>query len=97
MEREDWINNIIETASKIEEVETSPFLYQKLVTRLNRTEKESTSGVKFNRGWAIAFIIIVILNISALTIYKVKADIQKESAALENLSGELIANTTYNY
>jgi hypothetical protein len=94
MEREDWINRIMKSASEIKEVEANPFLYQKIVTRLNRTEQDSTAGVKSNLGWATVFIIVVVLNISALTVYKVKSDNQKESAAIEKLSNEMIAYTT---
>jgi len=87
----------METASKIKEVETNPFLYQKIVTQLNRAGKDSITGVKFNLRWAVGFVVLVVLNLSVLIMYKVKSDNQVESAAIEKLSGEMFSCTIYNY
>jgi hypothetical protein len=97
MERENWINKILETTAKIKEVEVSPFLYQKIVTRLTRAEEESISLANFKLGWSIALVSVVILNISALTFYMVRSNHLKDYAAIEKLSGELSLNTTYLY
>ena len=97
MKKEDWIDSIMESAIEIKKVEENPFLYQKLVKRLNQPENDSNPIVKYKLGWAIAIVILVSLNIFAITIYKLKSDNQKKSAIIERLSGEMISNLTYNY
>ncbi len=96
MKKEDWINSVLESASKIEDVETNPFLYEKVLNRLN--EKHSKAKViRFSIGWAAAILLFVTLNLSTIIIYQSRNHEQNESAAIKELSNEMNSNTTYNY
>ena len=96
MKKEEWINSVLESASKINEVDTNPFLFEKVLNRLN--EKPSKVAVlKFNISWAAAIILFVALNLSTMIIYQTKNRKQNESAAIKELSIEINSNTAYNY
>jgi hypothetical protein len=97
MEKEDWINSILESVSGIKQVESNPYLYQKIVHRINQAVTDSTPRLKYKIGWALVFFIVIVGNVSAFAVYKSKIDKQKESAAIEALSSEMISNSTYNY
>jgi len=97
MEKKEWINSILETASEIKAVEPNPYLYHKIVNRLHQPEKLSSTILKYKLEWVIAFFLVIALNVSSLVVYKTKVKKGKEVSAIEALSGEISFNTTYNY
>ena len=52
MKKEEWINNILESASEIKEAEPNPYLYSKILNRLNHSGKETAYTLKHNLRWA---------------------------------------------
>ena len=96
MKKEDWINSILESASSKKDAEPNPYLYNKILDRLNASEKR-VPGLQYNLGWAAAISMVIVLNISALFIYKSKMSEEKKVTAMEALSKEMTMNTTYNY
>jgi len=76
-------------------VEPNSYLYNKVFRRLNQPSEIITKRYKLT--WVAAFILLISLNLSALAIYKSNTHKQKEKAAIEALSNEMISNNTYNY
>jgi hypothetical protein len=97
MKKEDWINNILESASEIKESEPNPYLYSKILNRINQTENKTRPGLKYKLRWVAAISLVIAINVSAFFIYKLKIHKQNEAIAIESLSNEMISNTTYNY
>ena len=97
MKKEEWINGILESASNIKEAEPNPFLYNKVLNRLNQSENYSAHTANYRLRWALAFSIVIVFNISAIILYKSKSYKQKEAATIEALTDELSSSTTYNY
>lgn len=96
MKKEDWINNVIESASQIKQVEANPFLFEKTLNQIN-VDKAKPSTIRFSIGWATAILLFIALNLSTILIYQSKTHKQNDSANIEALSNELNSNTTYNY
>lgn len=98
MKKEEWINGIMETVSEIKEAEPNPYLYSKIMNRLNsQSANNGELELKFNFAWVGAILIIIAINISAFVLYTSNSHKQKEVAVIEALSNEMISGTTYNY
>jgi hypothetical protein len=97
MKKEEWINEILESASEIHEAEVNPFLFQKITGRLNQPEKAFGSSLKLNLNWAAVISIVIAMNISAFIIYQSKIHKQTETSEFEAFANELNTLTTYNY
>jgi hypothetical protein len=97
MQKEEWINSILESASGIKEVEASPYLYSKIINKVSSAKGSSIPGPHYKLNWAIAISLLIVLNASAVVIYRSDVRRQKKAAALEELSKEMTSNTTYNY
>lgn len=97
MEKENWINSIIESASKIREAEPNPYLYSRIQSRLAAKESQPVFSPRFKLAWVTAIILVIAINISALAVYRSKQVKQKESYSMESLAGEFNTDTSYNY
>lgn len=97
MKKEEWVNEILESASAIKEVQENPFLYQKMLNRLNRRKEPGISISRFRLGWAVAIALIISVNAAAFFTYRHKVQKQNELVVLETLSSQMISNSTFNY
>jgi hypothetical protein len=97
MKKEEWINSILESASEIKEVEANPYLYSKVMNKVSTAKGSSILGRHYKLSWAIAISLVIVLNASAVIIYRSDVHRQKKTAAMEELSEEMTSNTTYNY
>jgi len=97
MDKEQWISSILDSAAEVNDVESNPYLYYKIDDRLNQQGKSSTPVLKYSIGWAFVFLLVIAFNVSSVVIFKTKEKNQKDTAALEALSGEMNNSTTYNY
>jgi hypothetical protein len=97
MKKEEWINNILESASEIKEVEADPYLYNKIMNKVGTAERSYVPGPRYKLSWAIAISLVIVFNASAVIIYQSKIHKQKNVTAIEALSKEMISGTTYNY
>jgi len=97
MNKEEWTDYIMESASEVKEVEPDPYLFQNVVSSIDRSEKSATANLQFRLGWAAVFALVITVNASALAIYKVKTIMQSKTEAIDALSDEINSNTTYNY
>jgi len=97
MEKEQWINSILETASEIKEMEANPYLFHKVLSRLHQPENPSATLWKNRLEWVIVFFLVIAINVSSLVVYKSKVKKEKEASAIEALSEEISFNTLYYY
>lgn len=96
MKKENWINSILESASAKNDAEPNPYLYNKILDRMNASEKVAP-GVRYTIGWMATVSLVIMINVSALYIYKSKMNEQNKVTAIEALSNEMVMNTTYNF
>lgn len=96
MKKENWINSILESASAKNDAEPNPYLYNKILDRMNSSEKVAP-GVRYTIGWMATVSLVIMINVSALYIYKSKMNEQNKVTAIEALSNEMVMNTTYNF
>lgn len=96
MEKEKWISSIMESASEIREAEPNPYLYNKIMSKMTQPSPALYS-IKYKLSWAFAIVLVLAMNISAYAIYKTKIGKQHESTAIESLTDEMTAGTSYNY
>jgi hypothetical protein len=98
MKKEEWINSLLETASEVKEVEPNPYLYHKILNKLEyQPTGEAVSTIKFKLVWVAAIFLIISINVSAVIIYKSKVISQNKDAAIESMANEMNACQTYNY
>ena len=97
MKKEEWINSILESASGIEDAEPSPFLFGKIMNKLEQQEPATANPVRYRLAFSAAVLLLLLINISALVIYKSQANNQDETVAISALSKEMNPTTTYNY
>ncbi|MES2132831.1 MAG: hypothetical protein V4506_10790 [Bacteroidota bacterium] len=96
MQKEDWINTILESSADIKPVEPNPYLYQKLMSRLGESSNIPVKG-SFVTGWTIAVIMTLVINITGVIAYTALSNQKNETAAVKAISNEIITSTTYNY
>ena len=97
MNKEERINHILESSAEIKPAEANPFLYQKIINRVQQPRVQTVSIAKFRLNWAAAIALIVAVNIAVLFVYHAKSGKQKEAYALQTLSNQLSSTTTYRY
>ena len=96
MQKEDWINTILESSADVKPVEPNAYLYQKLISRLNESNTIPVKG-SFVTKWTIAVVMILMINITGVVAYTALSNQKKETAAVKAISNEIITSTTYNY
>ena len=97
MEKEDWINEVMQSTKGIRPMEANPFLFEKIAFKIDMKASDVTQEKSFFKSWALAASLIVMINIiSFLYIQKDKPFQQKEMgyAALSKEMG-LIQTTNY--
>jgi len=97
MKKEDWINNILESASEIKQVDANPFMFNKICNQLDEEEDHSLPFARFKVGWAILVTLTIAINVSTLLFYNSKAQKLHKKSGIESLTDEINLSTTYNY
>lgn len=87
----------MESASGIQDADPNPFLFSKILNRLEKQEQIVANPVRYRFAFSAAILFILLINISAFVLYKSHASKQEDTLAITALSKEMNPSTTYNY
>ena len=97
MEKETWINEVMQSTKGMKPAEANPFLFEKIAFKIEMKESDIIQERSFFKSWALAATFVVMINIvSFLYTLKDKPSHQKE-AGYEALSKEMGLIQTNNY
>jgi len=97
MIKEEWINNIIGATSGIKEVEVNPFLFQKILNKINQPEIAPVLSFRYKMNWAFAISFVILLNFSSMLFYKSLVQKKNQDINIDALSKEINPTTNFNY
>ena len=97
MEKETWINEVMESTRGMNPVEANPFLFEKIQFRMEARSRETSLTKVFSKGWAIAAVLLLALNIVSFT-YMLKDSSQpQKQSGYQALAKEMGLSNMYNY
>jgi hypothetical protein len=97
MEKENWINEVMQSTKGMKPVEANPFLFEKISSRIELNKRDEVKAKSFLKGWALAASVIVAVNLISFTyMLKDKPSHQKE-IGYQALSKEMGLTQTSNY
>ena len=97
MEKENWINEVMQSTKGIKPVETNPFLFEKIAHKIELNRRDEVRVKSFSKGWALAASLVIVVNIISFTyMLKDKPSHQKE-IGYQALSKEMGLAQTSNY
>jgi len=92
MQKEEWINEIMQSAAQIKPAEPNPYLFNKIQLAIEQP-KEKVTLIK----WALAASLIVIINMGCIFYVSFNKKQQSNEDAITSLSTEMGFNSNYNY
>ena len=97
MEKENWINEVMQSTKGIKPVEANPFLFEKIAHKIELNKRDEVQAKSFLKGWALAASLVIAVNIISFTyMLKDKPSHQKE-IGYQALSKEMGLTQTSNY
>jgi len=92
MKEQDWIDEVLESTTGIKKAEASPFLFEKIA---NRIERSKETVIRPGLKWALAVSVIVLITVNLFSVIKIS---KVETGKAEMISGnEYDHSTNYNY
>jgi hypothetical protein len=93
--KEKWINEVENSLNRLGQAEVNPYLFSKIISRLN--EKTEVAPAKLIWGGAMAFLILLFINIIAIKVSS--GSTQKNNSDVQKLEKQfqLINDNTINY
>ena len=97
MEKENWINEVMQSTKGMKPMEANPFLFEKIAHKIESNKIDEAQAKSFSKGWALAASIVIVVNlISFLYVSKDKPRKQQE-IGYNALSKEMGLMQTNNY
>jgi hypothetical protein len=97
MEKENWINEVMQSTKGMKPMEANPFLFEKITHKIELNRRDEVQAKLFLKGWAVAASIVIVVNVISFThILKDKPSQQKE-IGYQALSKEMGLTQTSNY
>ena len=97
MEKENWINEVMQSTKGMKPLEANPFLFEKIAFKTEENKKSEAQERSFVKSWVVTASLIVLLNIISFThILKDKPSHEKEMG-YQALSKEMGLMQTNNY
>jgi hypothetical protein len=97
MEKENWINEVMQSTKGMKPMEANPFLFEKIVHKIELNKKEEAQAKSFSKGWALAASIVIIVNIISFTYMLKDKPSQQKEMGYNALSKEMGLTQTSNY
>ena len=94
MKKEEWIDDVLGSAKKVEKVSAPPFLAEKIMNRIQAGKTEPARQTGYVK-WAFAFGIALFIAMNAITLQKNMKD--SAHADREMRSSEYDHSVVYNY
>jgi hypothetical protein len=97
MEKENWINEVMQSTKGVKPAAANPFLFEKIAFKIEQRKNQALTDNSFSKGWVVVAVLLVIVNIVSYTyMMKDKPSPQKEMAYAA-LSKEMGLTSTSNY
>ena len=97
MEKENWINEVMQSTKGMKPMEANPFLFEKIAHKIELNKRDEVQTKPFSKTWALAASIFIIVNIISFAyVLKDKPSHQKE-IGYQALSKEMGLIQTSNY
>ncbi len=93
--KQNWINETENSLNHLKAVDVNPYLYSKIINKLNFNENEFVSG-KLVWATSLSIVIILILNIYAVR-FNLKSKSSSTKTEIQSLSSELYLTNTIDY
>jgi hypothetical protein len=93
MQKEQWINEIMESAAQIKQAEPNPYLFNKIQVAIDQPKEKIAPVFK----WTLAASLIVVMNIGCIFYVSFNKKQQSNEEAIASLSSEMGFNSNYNY
>ena len=93
MQKEEWINEIMQSAAHIKQAEPNPYLFNKIQSAIEQPKEKTIPVMK----WAFAVSLIVIINMGCIFYVSFNKKQQSNEDAITSLSTEMGFNSNYNY
>ena len=87
----------MESTRGIKPVEANPFLFEKIVFKLEERNKPVSYGKSFSKGWAFAVLVVLVLNIISFNYLLKDSSAHQKQSGYQELSKEMGLTNTYNY
>ena len=79
MEKENWINEVMQSTKGMKPVEANPFLFEKIAHKIELNKRDEEKAKSLSKGWALAASLVIVVNIISFTyMLKDKPNHQKE-------------------
>ncbi len=99
MQKEQWINEVLQSTNGMQKAEPGPFLFEKIVQRITK-EKEATSpdGNALKVRWAlgIAASLLIAVNVVSIKTY-ISASQNNQTSDQANTANAYNNSTIYSY
>jgi hypothetical protein len=91
--KDQWIERTMESLDNLPQAEANPYLFEKVMNRMQRSEKESLLSKKLLLRLSFVLALLVLLNIISVKKYHSGRSENDRSSA----DNEYMLNFTYNY
>ena len=97
MEKENWINEVMQSTKGMKSVEANPFLFEKIAHKIELNRRNETGAKSFSKGWVLAASLIIVVNIVSFTYLLKDRPSQQKEIGYQALSKEMGLAQTSNY
>ena len=97
MEKENWINEVMQSTRGMKPAEANPFLFEKIALKIEQRKTGVIKENSFTKGWAVAAVLLVVINIVSLTFIMQGKPAPKKEASYTALAKDMGLLSTYNY
>jgi hypothetical protein len=67
MEKENWINEVMQSTKGIKPIDANPFLFEKIAQKIEANKKLEAQEKPFLKGWILAASLVLAINITSFT------------------------------
>jgi hypothetical protein len=97
MEKDNWINEVLESSRGIKPQEPGSFLFEQISAKIERRKSESSGFMNIPKGWAVASVLIVVINLASIVFIMKQQPVQQKEMGYTSLSNDMGLNNSYNY
>jgi hypothetical protein len=95
MDKEQWIKEVFNSTKKMERLEASPFLAEKILSRIELSKKQGQPVAGFK--WALGVVAVLIIGINIIALSKVLHGKRAGSAAIVQQNAGINNSVIYSY
>jgi hypothetical protein len=89
MEKENWINEVLESTRGMQKAEPSPFLFDQITARINKGRYGSVSVDPFLK-WGLTTFVLIILSLNIFSIVKINKEL------VSNQTNQVVTDPYFN-